>query len=221
VTPCARVAARVAARVGARVLTCLRVAFAGASTLFAPHVCVGLVVATAALVAPGSIHAEEVPFARQVELLIKVIPYDKNFTTRAPDVVRVALVGRSGADGAARAAAQISAALSGASIEGHAVEVSNEAFTSAAALAQTCKDRKLAVVYLLPGLSGDIGAIADALTGADVLSVAAEPELVPKRAVLGFDLVSGKPKILVHLPQARAQNVDFKSEVLKLMRVYE
>lgn len=175
----------------------------------------------ALLLSPSSLQAEEVPFARQVELLIKVIPYDKNFAARAPDIVRIALVSRSGSDAAARAAAQISSALSGVSIEGRAVEVSNETYSSPSALAQSCKDRKLAVVYLLPGLDGEMGAIADALSGVNVLSVAAEPELVPKRAVLGFDLVSGKPKILVHLTQARAQNVDFKSEVLKLMRVYE
>ena len=44
---------------------------------------------------------------------------------------------------------------------------------------------------------------------------------VPKGAVLGFDLVSGKPKLLVHLTQAKKQNAAFKAEALKLMKVFE
>jgi hypothetical protein len=48
-----------------------------------------------------------------------------------------------------------------------------------------------------------------------------------ERAVSGasqwssFDLVSGRPKILVNLTQARAQHVAFSAELLKLARIYE
>ena len=44
---------------------------------------------------------------------------------------------------------------------------------------------------------------------------------VPKGIVLSFDLVSGKPKIVVHLGQAKRQDVQFKAELLKLARVIE
>jgi len=39
--------------------------------------------------------------------------------------------------------------------------------------------------------------------------------------VLGFELVSSKPRLLVHLSQARKQNVDFRAEVLKLVQIYQ
>ena len=54
-----------------------------------------------------------------------------------------------------------------------------------------------------------------------MLSVAADPGEVPKGIVLGFDLVSGKPKIVVHLGQAKKQEVSFKAEFLKLAKVLE
>jgi hypothetical protein len=38
--------------------------------------------------------------------------------------------------------------------------------------------------------------------------------------VLGFDLVSGHPKLLVKLEQARKQQVSFPASVLSLMKVY-
>jgi hypothetical protein len=39
--------------------------------------------------------------------------------------------------------------------------------------------------------------------------------------VLDFDLISDKPKLLVHLGQARKQKVAFGAEILKLMQVHE
>ena len=39
--------------------------------------------------------------------------------------------------------------------------------------------------------------------------------------VLGFDLVSGRPKLLIHVAQARKQNVSFPGSVLSLMKVHQ
>ena len=47
------------------------------------------------------------------------------------------------------------------------------------------------------------------------------PDYVPGGIVLGFDVVSGRPKLLVHLTQAKRQNVALRAEALKLMRVFE
>jgi hypothetical protein len=44
---------------------------------------------------------------------------------------------------------------------------------------------------------------------------------VPAGIVLGFDVVSGRPKLLVNLTQAKRQNVSLRAEALKLMKVYE
>lgn len=95
------------------------------------------------------------------------------------------------------------------------------AFGGARALADTCRAKKIAIVYLAPGLGEQIPAIRQALDGVSILSVAAVAAEVPKGIVLGFDLVSGKPKIVVHLGQAKRQDVAFRAELLKLARVLE
>ena len=41
----------------------------------------------------------------------------------------------------------------------------------------------------------------------------------PDGAVVGFDLEEGRPKIVVNLKRAKAQNVDFKAELLKFARI--
>jgi hypothetical protein len=54
-----------------------------------------------------------------------------------------------------------------------------------------------------------------------VLSVAAVADYVREGIVLGFDVISGHPKLLFNLPQAKLQKVALKASVLKLMTVFE
>jgi len=93
-------------------------------------------------------------------------------------------------------------------------------FESAALLGKRCRTDSVDIVYLTPGLEDDVPEIRKALTGVDTLSVSAVPSSVPAGIVLGFELLSGKPKIWLNLAQAKAQNVNFKADVLKLMKVY-
>ena len=94
-------------------------------------------------------------------------------------------------------------------------------YPGAQALAKTCRDRHISVVYFGPGFRDDIGKLRAALSGVDVMSVASVPDYVQGGIVLGFDVVSGRPKLLFNLTQARLQNVDLRAAVLKLMTVIE
>jgi hypothetical protein len=92
-------------------------------------------------------------------------------------------------------------------------------YESAPALARRCRDDHVAVVYVTPGLESEIERLRSALTGVDVLTVAAMPAYVESGIVLGFELLSGKPKMLINYEQAKQQNVNFAADVLKLMKV--
>jgi hypothetical protein len=39
--------------------------------------------------------------------------------------------------------------------------------------------------------------------------------------VVGFDLVSGRPKVVINLAMARKQNLRFRSDLLSLARIIE
>jgi len=168
--------------------------------------------------------AEEVavPIGLQAELVAKVAAYDRNFAARAGERVQVLLVTRAGDGESVRTAAHMESALKDMKeIGGLPHEETTVAYGGAKALADAVKARKVAIVYLTPGLGTELEAIRDALAGVSVLSVGAIADFVPKGAVLGFDLVSGRPKLVVNLTQAKKQDVAFKAEVLKLMRVIE
>jgi hypothetical protein len=168
--------------------------------------------------------AEEVPVPvdLQAELFLKVAAYDRSFAARAGDRARVVVVSNL-EDGDSKAvAAQMTRALAGVdSIGGLPKEIIAHAFSSASAIADLIRSRRVAIVYFASGVGRAVPAIATALDGVDVLTVAAVPDYVPRGIVLGAELASAKPKLLIHLTQARSQNVQLSPDLLKLMKVYK
>jgi hypothetical protein len=171
---------------------------------------------------PAGAEDVRVPISLQAELLSKVAGYDRNLQARAGARVRVLLVQRPGNDDSARAIGQLQSALSQIeTIGGLPHDEVVVSWSDAPALAQRVKSQHAAIVFFTPGVADGLDAIRTALDGVDVLSVAAVADYVPRGIVLGFDLVEGKPKLLVNLGQARKQNVAFKAEVLKMMKVVQ
>ena len=81
--------------------------------------------------------------------------------------------------------------------------------------------RKLSIVYVAPGLDSEIPVIAQAVQEIPLITVAATDSYVRSGLILGFELVSGRPKMIFNLKQARQQGVVFGSAVMKLMRIVE
>jgi hypothetical protein len=183
------------------------------------------VLAASLFCSPLTLQADEaaVPVSLQVELLLKVAAYDKNLAARAGGRVRLlVLVKRDDAD-SGRSAAQALKALSKTDkVIGLPLDSSVMTYSDAAALAKQARESAASIVYVMPGFAEDeMEALASALTGVSVLSVGALAKYTARGTVIGFDLAGGKPKLLVHLGQAKKQNVELSSSVLKLMRVVE
>ena len=178
--------------------------------------------ALAAATAPAAVRAEEVPVPvnLQAELLFMIAAHDHNLPARAGAEVKTLILVKA-IDESARAAAQLKATASAKpKVAGLPHSEETMAYTTAAAVADACRSKGIAILYLAPGFTAaEATAIGDALAGGNVLSASASPALVKKGVVLGFDLVSGRAKLLVDLTQAAKQRVSFGAEVLGLMAV--
>jgi len=185
----------------------------------------GVAAALAFAFVPVLARADEdvaVPVPLQIELLLKVAGYDKNLATRAPSVVRVLVLTKGGNSQSTRVGQAAARALEGKTAGGRPVEVSTQAYAGGAALAAKVQENKLAIVYVTPGLdAGEMDSIAKSLAGISVLSAGALTRFIEDGVVLSFELVSGKPKLLVHLKRAHDQSVELSSQVLKIVRVIE
>ena len=164
---------------------------------------------------------EVVPLPLQVKLCAKVIKYDKNFSKRARDRVRVGvLVDDSLADSRYAATTLRRELTDTREIAGMPISVELIEYFDPRALRGAVDSRRLSLLYLTPGFSDRIAAITGALSGTDQLSVSAVAADVPAGIVLGFDLVSSQPKLWVNLSAAQRQNVTFEPQALKLMKVF-
>ncbi len=178
---------------------------------------------TLALVRVVAADTLEVPVGLQAALLAKVAEYDRNFAARAGDRIHVLLLVKDGNADSARVAQAMQSAL------GHRDQIAGiqhdeqiATYTNASDLAALCRDLRVTVAYFGPGFGPkDIEAVRASLEGVDVLSVASVPQYVEQGIVLGFDLISGKPKLLFNLTQAKKQHVQMRGEALKLMKVFE
>ena len=187
--------------------------------LLVRRLCAALVLAC--VLVSGRAGSEPLPVTLQADLLVKLAGYDRNMRARAGSQLRIVLVTRS-SDDDARWAAQMRAVLAHSErIAGLPHAESTVRFTRADKLAATCKAEQIAIVVLSPSLIGEGEHIRTAFDDADVLTVAPSQELVKHGVVLGFELVSGKPKLFFNLPQAIRQHVAISAEVLKLMTVYQ
>jgi uncharacterized protein DUF4154 len=169
----------------------------------------------------GLAQVSSVPAEIQAELLSKLEGYDRGFAARAGDSARVLLVVKPGNTKSEISAQEMRAALARLErIGGLPHQETIVPYAGAQALAQRIRGEKIAVVYFTPGFDDELDGLRAALADDNVLSLAAVSYYVPKGIVLGFELESGKPKILINLDQAKRQGVNFSPDVLRLMTVY-
>lgn len=184
-------------------------------------VALGLSVVELGLPKTGQAQTVQLPSPVQAELTGKLAGYDRNFAARAGDKAIIILAAMPGDAESNRSALEMKGALARLPTVGSlAHEEQLVTFSNAVALADVVRSRKAAIVYFGPGFGKQISAIRSAFSTLNVLTIGAVADYVPAGIVLGFDIVSGKPKLLVNIAQAKKQQVSLPASVLKLMKVY-
>jgi hypothetical protein len=182
-----------------------------------------LVVAILSLPA-SSVRAEDpaIPLQLQADLTAKLIEYAQAPSPQGLTTMRIGILVRNGSVESQHFGTEIKAIFGRmATIAGLAHEEVVISWSTPAAFAEEARRRQLFAVYLTPGLRGEVGAIARVLDGTPIISVAAIDTYVASGAILGFELVSGRPRMVLNLAQARKQGVAFRAQVMKLMRIVE
>jgi len=163
-----------------------------------------------------------VPTQLQAQLVARLGTFDRNFQSRAAPVAQILVVHQAGNSESSFEATSLAKAIGELhDIAGLPAKVEEAEFSDGPSLAARCRARKIAIVYFTVGLENDMPRVAAALSGVDVLTVGTSARHAENGAVVGFGLEESRPKIVLNLKQARAQNVNFKAELLKLARIVE
>jgi hypothetical protein len=159
-----------------------------------------------------------VPIDVQVELVQKIVRFERTFAGRRPTPALILCVAHPAAAASVRATSQFTAGVrAAAKLADRPIEVRALSYRGTRELIAAASVAD--VVYFGPGLQAQIAEVAAALRGLPVLTIAAADSDVERGAILGFELQGARPRILVNLPQARAQGVDLDATLLRLAKV--
>jgi len=162
----------------------------------------------------------EVPIPLQIELMARVVKYDRNAIARMGTACRLLIVRRANDAASKSAAKQARTELARlADIAGLPVHVTEHDYEDADKLVAACEAQGIGVVLVTPGLSDVVAGMGSAFTDRSMLTVSLLASDVLGGAVLGFALESSRPTIVVHVRQARRQNVDFSARLLAIAKV--
>jgi hypothetical protein len=163
-----------------------------------------------------------VPLSLQVRLLARLGSYDRHFKDRAGPIANVLVVRRKGdAESSFEQAGLLRALADIHDIGGVPIHVDVAEYSDADTLAKRCRTERIAVLYLAVGLETELPRLTAALVNGDVLTVGTSARHAENGAVVGFALEEARPRLVINLPRARLQNVDFSAEVLALARLIQ
>jgi hypothetical protein len=181
-----------------------------------------LLVAALLLLTAVPMRAQEsgVPIALQVELLGRVLWYERGLQ-KSPDKELRAVIVERAADAASKlAAAQLIAQLERVKqLGGKRVAARRVVFDSAEQIGRVVQEQRAYLACLTPGLGKVAAELARVFAARGVFSVSTQGADTARGIVLGFELESGKPRILLNLTQARAQKLDFNAQLLRVVQV--
>lgn len=161
----------------------------------------------------------EVPPALQVQLLDRVLRYERGYASER-DPVRVLVVVRPGGAESERTGAQLRAAITHAgTLGGRPVVVTQHGFRGVARLVRRAQRREASVVYLSAGLGGEVPRLVQAMPSPGRVVVSSVGADADGGATLAFELESSRPRIVVNLASAATQQLQFSAQLLRVSRV--
>ena len=155
--------------------------------------------------------ADDLPLALQVQLLQKTSAYITSLQPGETGKVKVLVVYPG--DKVSRSSETVANTINQAGQLGrHPAEAKTVPLAS---LKATLATEKPQVLWVSPETDDKgVTALMEAVGSSNIVTVSAVSAHVKQGVILGFDLLEAKPRILVHLKQARAQNVVFLSGLL-------
>lgn len=187
-------------------------------------IAVPLVAGMALSLQPRLASAEEpsIPLDLQAQLSAKIVEYVESPPVGGVEQLPLGILVDARDADSMRAAVELRAAFARVSASGRrAFDAQIIQWSNGRVLVDELARRKLAVLYLTPGLSADLGAVVSALAGRRVLTIAAVDTYVAGGAILGYELSSGHPRMILNLRQAKAQEVVLRAALMKLVRIVE
>lgn len=181
----------------------------------------GFVVVALVLAAVATTAAQDA--ARNAALILRVLAYDRNLPTRAPERVTILMVYKSGDSRSEATCNSMSRAIGAMgrriTVANRTVRAVSHAYTNGDGLSSATQSNGAAAVYICPGLDGQVADISRVARAGRFLTMTGETESVRRGLSVGFVEDGSRVKLLVNLRAARAEGARLDAAVLRLAEV--
>ena len=164
-----------------------------------------------------------VPVDLQLNLLLKIISFDRNLSSRNGDSLRVEVVYQEPFRNSLIVREQIESVfkkLSAPQVKGlplalTMIDIYREKLDEAVV------SKKVDILYISPLRAYDINSISGLCRSLGIVSVTGVPEYCGQGLAVGISQNRDRPEILINIRAAREEGANFSSQLLKLARVME
>lgn len=161
-----------------------------------------------------------VPVDVQFSLFSKILTFDRNLPARVNDSLVVGLVYQKKFRGSLivknKAVEATPSLKKMGGFNSRCVEID---ISDAADLAKAISKNGVDILYIAPLRAVEMEKIAAASRARQTMTLTGVPEYVESGLAVGIGMQGGKPRIIINLPAAKAEGVDFDSRLLKLAKI--
>jgi hypothetical protein len=174
--------------------------------------------------AAAPVRAEEMdlPAAKQAELLLKILTYDRNLGAKAGSELAIGIVYDPTDRDSAKATTDFGGALfqyKGKTVKQLPVKYYTIEYTNTTDLERFVKQKGISVLYIAPGNARNLASILELSQDMNLTTLTGVPDYVRKGAAVGLALAQDKPRILINLESTRAEGTEFDASLLRLATI--
>ena len=163
----------------------------------------------------------EAQAARDAALVLRVLSYDRNLSSRAPSQREILTVFAPGDSSSERTCRDLASALSAlgsrVTVADRRVRARAHAYRDPTSLAQAMQSA--IAVFVCGGLEGSVGAIARATRAQSVLTLTSDESQIRGGLAVGILQGRNQTRLVVNLPASRAEGARLDAALLRLAEV--
>lgn len=165
----------------------------------------------------------DVPVDIQCPLVMKIISYDKNLSQRVKDKISIGIIYQEKLRASVSTKDDFLTSFKGlkqGKINGIPVSIS-AINVDESNIREMLIERKINVLYVAPLRAFDFSVIKDFSKALSILTITGVQSYLEKGISVGIVSRAGRPSILLNLHEAKAEGVEFSSQLIKLSRVID
>lgn len=170
------------------------------------------------------VRAEEMalPVEKQVELLLTILPYDRNLGAKAGSELAIGIVYDPSDRDSTKATTDFGTALfqyRGKTVKQLPVKYYTIEYVNPAELERFVKQKGISVLYIAPGNARNLTSILQLSQDLHLTTLTGVPDYVRRGAAVGVAVAQDRPQILINLKTTRAEGSDFEARLLRLATI--